>query len=81
MSHIYGRMKHRLESKPVATELTMTMPAREWWTIVVALETASEALGEEPPEACQHFWKLKGDTAPGSYAWWYQCQKCGRFSR
>jgi hypothetical protein len=82
MGHVYARLRNLLCGKPAdGPELTMTMPARDWWTVVVALERAAESFHEAGPvAACDHVWERKGDPCRAD-GYWYQCQKCGRFSR
>jgi hypothetical protein len=82
MGHVYARLRDLLCGKPAeGPELTMTMPARDWWTIVIALERAAESFREDiQPAACDHVWERKGDPCSAD-GYWYACSKCGRFSR
>jgi hypothetical protein len=83
MGHVYARLRDLVCGKRAdGLELTMTMPAQDWWTIVIALERAAESFREDRPvnAACDHVWERRGDPCRAD-GYWYECSKCGRFSR
>jgi predicted RNA-binding Zn-ribbon protein involved in translation (DUF1610 family) len=82
---VYARLRHLLCGKrDGSTQLTMQMPMRDWWTVVIAIERAAEAtraaMAGEPTSDCHHVWERRGDPCRAD-GYWYQCSKCGRFSR
>jgi hypothetical protein len=94
MGHVYRRLSDLLRGKPAdGRQLTVTLSALDWWTVVVVLERANvsdheanclEAPVIAPVGECEHDWERMTDLGTlglGADAWWYKCSKCGRYNR